>query len=153
MHAKFCSIAVLSFLAVSNGLFAEAVETQYKTLEDISYRNDGSDYAKERCKLDVYYPVNKTDFATVVWFHGGGLKAGNKSVPAGLMNQGIAVVAVNYRLHPKVQSPVYVDDAAAAVAWTVKNIETYGGSKQKVFVSGHSAGGYLTSMIGLDKSW
>ena len=86
-------------------------------------------------------------------FHGGGLKAGNRSVPKQLKNQGIAVVAANYRLHPKVKQPTYIQDAAASVAWTLKNIEKYGGSKKKVFVSGHSAGGYLTSMIGLDKRW
>ncbi len=67
--------------------------------------------------------------------------------------QGIAVVAVNYRLHPKVKSPAYIEDAAAAVAWTFRNIEKYGGSSHLIFVSGHSAGGYLTSMIGLDKRW
>ncbi|MCP4511270.1 MAG: prolyl oligopeptidase family serine peptidase, partial [Fuerstiella sp.] len=32
-------------------------------------------------------------------------------------------------------------------------IQNYGGSAKRVFVSGHSAGGYLTSMIGLDKRW
>jgi acetyl esterase/lipase len=93
------------------------------------------------------------NYSTAVWFHGGGLKAGKRSVPKQLKEQGIAVVAVNYRLHPKVKSPVYVEDAAASVAWTIKNIEKYGGSSKRIFVSGHSAGGYLTSMIGLDKRW
>lgn len=125
----------------------------YKTVSDLSYRENATDYAKERCKLDIYYPSGQKNFATVVWFHGGGLKAGNKSIPKELKNKGLAVVAVNYRLHPKVKSPVYVDDAAAAVAWTIQNIQQYGGSSKKVFVSGHSAGGYLTSMVGLDKSW
>ena len=63
------------------------------------------------------------------------------------------MVAVNYRLSPKVKCPAYIEDAAAAVAWTFKNIEKYGGSKELIFVSGHSAGGYLTSMVGLDKSY
>ena len=125
----------------------------YQTVKDVAYREQAVGYAKERCRLDIYYPSNTRDFATVVWFHGGGLKAGSKQVPAELKGQGIAVVAVNYRLHPRVKSPVYIDDAAAAVAWTVKNIAKYGGSPKKVFVSGHSAGGYLTSMVGLDKSW
>ena len=44
---------------------------------------------------------NKKDFSQVVWFHGGGLKAGKRSVPKALQGKGIAVVAVNYRLHPK----------------------------------------------------
>lgn len=108
---------------------------------------------RERCRLDVYYPTDRKDFSTVVWFHGGGLKAGNRSIPRALKQQGIAVVAVNYRLHPRVSAPAYIQDAAAAVAWTFQNIEKYHGSPNRIFVSGHSAGGYLTSMIGLDKRW
>ena len=65
----------------------------------------------------------------------------------------MAVVAVNYRLYPKVKSPTFVDDAAAAVAWVFQNITFYGGDPNLIFVSGHSAGGYLTSMLGLDKSY
>ena len=103
--------------------------------------------------LDIYYPQNVKGYATVVWFHGGGLTAGNKFIPDQLKEQGIAIVAVNYRLYPKVKSPVYIDDAAAAVAWVFSNIEEYGGDPRLIFVSGHSAGGYLTNMIGLDKSW
>ena len=45
------------------------------------------------------------------------------------------------------------DDAAAAVAWTYKNIAKYNGSRRKIFVAGHSAGGYLLDIIGLDKRW
>ena len=44
-------------------------------------------------------------------------------------------------------------DAAAAAAWVVKNIASYGGDPRLIFIAGHSAGGYLTSMIGLDKRW
>ena len=133
----------------------EKTETRYAWNKDVPYRSGGdlTDYMRERCKLDVYYPENRTGFPVVVWFHGGGLKNGNKSVPEGLKEKGIAVVAVNYRLHPKVKSPAYIEDAAAAVAWTIANIEQYGGSAKRVFVSGHSAGGYLTSMVGLDRRW
>ena len=129
--------------------------TAYATKTNILYRTDAdiSDYVRERCRLDVYYPTHVKEFPTVVWFHGGGLTSGNRSVPQELKDKGIAVVAVNYRLSPKVKSPAYVEDAAAAVAWTFKNIEAFGGSAYRIFVSGHSAGGYLTSMIGLDKRW
>ncbi|OYP34899.1 alpha/beta hydrolase [Rhodopirellula sp. MGV] len=128
----------------------------YKTHSDLPYRTeDGSlsDYARERCRLDVYAPANRPGFSTVVWFHGGGLTGGQKSIPKALQEQGIAVVGVNYRLSPKVKSPAYVQDAAAAVAWVFHNIERFGGDPKRIYVSGHSAGGYLTSMIGLDKSY
>ena len=63
------------------------------------------------------------------------------------------VVGVNYRLYPKVKAPGYIEDAAAAVAWVFKNIGSYGGDPGSIFVSGHSAGGYLASMVGFDKSY
>jgi acetyl esterase/lipase len=107
----------------------------------------------QRCRLDVYFPATKRPFQTVVWFHGGGLTGGERTIPIPLRNQGIAVVAVNYRLGPEVQSPAYIEDAAAAVAWTFKHIAEFGGDPAQIFVSGHSAGAYLASMIGLDKQW
>ncbi len=129
--------------------------SQYKTDANVLYRtgNNLTDYIKERCRLDVYFPVDKQDYATVIWFHGGGLTKGNRVIPRGLKNKGIAVVAVGYRLSPKIKAPAYIEDAAAAVAWTLKNIERYAGSQKRVFVCGHSAGGYLASMVGLDKRW
>lgn len=127
----------------------------YQLIENMRYRSENSDdaYAVERCVLDVYYPENKKDYPTVVWFHGGGITGGEKFIPQELKEKGIAVVAVNYRLSPKVKAPAYIDDAAAAIAWTFKHIGEYGGDPSKIFISGHSAGGYLVAMVGLDTSW
>jgi acetyl esterase/lipase len=127
----------------------------YKTENNISYRSGGNheEYMKERCKLDIYFPENVDSFTTVVWFHGGGLTSGEKHIPERLKNKKVAIVTVNYRLSPKVKSPAFIDDAAAAVAWTFKNIGKYGGDPKKIVVSGHSAGGYLACMIGLDKHY
>jgi acetyl esterase/lipase len=130
-------------------------QTQYGEERDILYRDNAAAdaYIDQRCRLDIYYPKSTSGYATVVWFHGGGLEQGNKEIPAALKEKDIAVVAVNYRFSPVVKAPAYIDDAAAAVAWVFTNIGRYGGAKDRIFVSGHSAGGYLTSMIGLDKSW
>lgn len=134
---------------------ATDAEVTYATVENLAYRSGEalSDYQKSQCRLDVYHPQGQPGFATVVWFHGGGLKSGKRKVPEGLLEQGVAVVAVSYRLHPRVQARVCIEDAAAAVAWTMDHIADYGGDPSRVFVSGHSAGGYLTSMVGLDKRW
>ena len=145
-----------------NGIFVPAVASGgdsvvYVTEHDIQYRDGGreelTEYMKAQCRLDVYHPENVKGYATVVWFHGGGLTAGKRYLPEQLKGQGIAVVPVSYRLYPKVKCPAYIDDAVAAVAWVFKHIEEYGGDANKIFVSGHSAGGYLTSMVGLDKRW
>jgi len=136
---------------------AQNAGLSYVTKNNIQYRaeveNQEDVYINDRCRLDIYYPENTKDFTTVVWFHGGAITGGEKYIPEIWKNKGITVVAVNYRLSPKVKCPVYIEDAAAAVAWVFNNIEKYGGDSKKIVVSGHSAGGYLASMIGLDKKW
>lgn len=127
-------------------------EPGYRLHRDILYRGDEKidEYAKLRCRLDVYSPADGKNLPVVIWFHGGGISKGNRSVPLPLRNQGVIVVTANYRLSPNVEVPAYLEDAAAAVAWTVRHIERYGGSSERIFISGHSAGGYLASMVGLD---
>jgi len=125
-------------------------------LKGIPYRS-GSDltpYMHEKCRLDVYLPQNRKEgFGTVIYLHAGGLKAGNRNVPRQIRGKDYAVVSASYRLHPKVRSPAYIEDAAAAVAWVFENIESYGGDPDRIVLVGFSAGGYLASLITLDKSW
>ena len=134
---------------------SSTLQLTYQTESGLSYRPDSEPdvYARERCKLDVYHPVGASAVPTVIWFHGGGLTGGNRSIPSALKGQGIAVVAVDYRLSPKAKAPAYIEDAAAAVAWTFKNIARYGGDTNRIFLSGHSAGGYLASLVTLDRRW
>ncbi len=135
--------------------FAEAKGVSYYSSEILK---DADDYRKSQCRVDILYP-KKPGFATIVWFHGGGLTGGGKYVPSAFkrlksFQEGrLAIVAVGYRLSPKVPFPVFIEDAAAATAWTLRNIGEYGGDPNAVFVSGGSAGGYLTAMIGAYPKW
>ena len=67
-------------------------------------------------------PRMPQDAPVVVWFHGGGIEGGEKHIDSQLKNSGLVVVAANYRLLPKAPIDDILDDAAAAVAWTYKNI-------------------------------
>lgn len=125
-------------------------------INDILYRSgeDLTPYMEEMCRLDLYLPPDrKAGFGTVIFIHSGGMYTGNKYIPERLRNQDYAVVAINYRLHPKVKAPAYIEDAAAAVAWVFQNIKKYGGDPDRIVITGVSAGGYLASLITLDKSW
>lgn len=148
---------LLIFILFSFGLNSYAQQAQYLTKSNIPYYsesvNQADAYIKERCVLDVYYPMNSKNFATIVWFHGGGLTSGKKEIPKALTEQGFCVVAPNYRLSPRVHSPGFIEDAAAAVAWVFNHIDQFGGDSTLIFLSGHSAGGYLDLMVGLDKKW
>ena len=148
--------AVLVMIAVfSAAAQPHPQDKGYNFVQNVSYisADEQDAYRKERCTLDIYYPETDKGFATLVWFHGGGLNSGNKELLEGFRRQGFAVVSVNYRLSPKAECPAYIDDAAMAVAWTFENIEKYGGCKEQIYVSGHSAGGYLTLMVGLAKEY
>lgn len=148
---------LFTLLLAAGALFALAQQDAYTNVQDISYYAESEtvadNYMRKRCVLDLYYPEDIKGFPTVIWFHGGGLTGGEKIIPEALKNQGMAVVAVNYRLYPKIKAPVYIEDAAAAVAWVFNHIEEFGGDPDLLFISGHSAGGYLTSMVGLDQRW
>jgi acetyl esterase/lipase len=148
--------ALLLSLAVSS---ASALET--KAVKDIAYKDDVvslTPYEQERCKLDLTVPADAKGFPTFVWFYGGGLKNGSKDLRSeycgeireSLAQAGVAVVTPDYRLSPKAKYPAYVDDAAAAFAWTVKHIAEHGGDPRKVFIGGHSAGGYLALLVAFD---
>lgn len=146
MFKRVCLVCMISL-----GAFAAT-----KEIKNLPYHSEaelaaGDDYLRSQCQLDLKYPEDKKGYPVVVWFHGGGLEGGHRHYPK--LPADIAVIAVGYRLHPKVDVPVFIEDAAAAVAWTVKNIAKYGGDPDKVFVSGHSAGGYLTAMVGMDPKW
>ena len=145
-------VTLLLFCSLLNFLFAQSAN--YGLKENISYVPSNADpYCKERCQVDVYYPKDKKDFATIVWFHGGGLTEGRKEIPAYLKEKGVAVVGVGYRLSPNVKVEDIIKDAAKAVHWTFDHIAEFGGSNKKIVLSGHSAGGYLNLMLALNSRY
>ncbi len=114
-----------------------------RKVDGISYHADEQkvDDPEKRCFIDMRLPENVKDFPTLVWFHGGGLTGGTRDFPA-FEGKGVALVSAGYRLAPPADCPDFLTDAAAAVAWTLKHISEYGGDPKKVFIGGHSAGGY-----------
>ena len=150
-------LRLLFFILLIAAAAPAFAQQQYTTIDNISYYPDSEsakdEYIKSQCVLNFYYPKGLKNYPTVVWFHGGGLTGGGKEIPKALMDKGFAVVGVGYRLSPKAKAPAYINDAAAAVAWTFKHIAEYGGNPGLIFVSGHSAGGYLGMMLTFDKKY
>lgn len=120
-----------------------------KTITNICYCEEHEQY------LDLHLPDCES-FPVFVYFHGGGLKAGDKGANTllytYLAEHGVAVVTANYRLYPDAHYPDFLLDSAKAVAWTLKNIGTYG-KATGIYVGGSSAGGYLSQMLCFDESW
>ena len=117
---------------------------------DLSYLPDGS----EKHKLDVFLPETK-NFSTIIWFHGGGLTGGSRKDPdyPGIFTaMGFGFVSAEYRLYPEAKFPDFAEDAAAAVAYTLDHAAAWGGNG-RVFVSGESAGAYLTMLLCLNPAY
>jgi acetyl esterase/lipase len=126
---------------------------------DVPYYGDAApdSYAAERCRLDLFRPEGVEGYPTVVFFHGGGLRNGSRRsgdlLAERFLPEGVGVVTVDYRLSPRAGCPAYLEDAAAAIAWTIDHVGESGGDPSRVFLSGHSAGGYLAAMVGLDPQY
>lgn len=143
---------IVVFIILSCLCTWQAIAADYRYERNIAYRQANDAYADSMCRLDIAYPANAKEAPVVVWFHGGGLTGGKREIPEALLKEGLIVVGVEYRLSPKATIPEIIDDATQAVSWTFDHIAQYGGSTQKIYLSGHSAGGYLIDLVGLNKS-
>ncbi|HLJ46217.1 MAG TPA: alpha/beta fold hydrolase [Bryobacteraceae bacterium] len=108
--------------------------------------------------LDIYTPQGKKNFPVLIFIHGGSWRSGDRSNYPALANrfakEGIGVVVPSYRLMPANPHPAQVDDATAAVSWTIAHVAEYGGDPKKIYLAGHSAGGHLAAYAGLNpKFW
>ena len=113
-----------------------------------------------RQKLDVYTPVIAAPTAgwpVVVFFYGGfwtsGERADYKFVGEALAARGVLTLVADYRLYPEVSYPDFLVDSAKALAYGLEHAAALGGDPKRVFVMGHSAGGYNAAMLAIDGRW
>lgn len=101
--------------------------------------------------LDLFLPTAGVEKAPILIFiHGGYWKSLTarvfSMVATGPVAAGFCVVNVTCDLCPQVEIGEVVRQVRAAVAWTARNAESFGGDPNRIIVCGHSAGGHLTAM-------
>ena len=136
------------------GATAATAETfTVRVVRDVSYLQ-GSGYADNKDKLDLYLPEGRLRAPVIVSYYGNQLMGGDKDEDAFVgqrfASAGFLTVVVNYRLSPGVTHPAHVQDAAASFAWVKRHIAEYGGDPDRVFLVGYSAGGYLAALLSTD---
>ncbi len=108
--------------------------------------------------LDVYRPQPlRADAPVIVFFYGGSWQDGSRDsylfVGEALAAQGFVVIIPDYRVYPQVKFPVFVEDGARAVRWSLDHAADYGGDARHVFLAGHSAGAHIAMLLGLDRHY
>ena len=141
--AAFAALTACSPLPVINALVPSGT---YKVQRDIAY-GEGP-----RNLLDIYMPAAKPEKAPViVFFYGGNWNSGSRAdylfAGEAFASQGFVTVIADYRLYPEVKFPDFLYDSAQAFAWARKNIASYGGDPQRMYLAGHSAGAYNAAML------
>ena len=140
-------IDIMDSLAKRGTIYANSI-TSHK---DIAFGEDPDEV------LDVYPATNGDPNAPVmIYFHGGFWYSRHKDdfrfIASGFNDAGATVVVVNYGLIPKIDMAELVRQCQASVAWVYKNIADHGGDPNKLFITGHSAGGHITGMM-LTTDW
>lgn len=107
--------------------------------------------------LDLYRPAGRPGAPVLVYFHGGVWQKGDKdqyqNIGEAFARRGVLTAVANYRLTPAVRHPDHVRDAARAVAWVVRHAAEHGGRPDSVYLSGHSAGGHLITLMLFDPQY
>jgi acetyl esterase/lipase len=121
----------------------------YQVHRAIAYGDD------PRQKFDIYVPDGLSAPAPViVFFYGGSWQSGRrqdyKAFGQAMVSKGIITVIADYRLYPQVTYPAFVQDGAAAFDLVRRTIASYGGDPKRIFLAGHSAGGYIAVMLASD---
>ncbi len=123
------------------------------TQQDMSY---GSDPLQA---LDLWVPAGAKAAPLVLFVHGGGWKRGSKdtamsrALPGHLTAQGYALASINYRLVPAATVEQQAADVAAALAHLLKRAEALGIDRNRVVLTGHSAGAHLVALVGTDERY
>jgi hypothetical protein len=145
--------SILIFLFFSTG--CASLTHKIDSSPDLVYVpiNDKS-FDTVRHRLDVFAPRKTKEPAKVLMFiHGGNWERGEKDIykPLGkrIARKGVVTVIINYRLSPQAEYDDMMMDVAQSVKWVKDSISGFGGDPDQIFVSGHSAGGHLASMISI----
>lgn len=135
---------------------SQQLDAGVEAVADLEYPAGAPEDA-EKHRLDIYRPRGAERRPVLFFLHGGAWVRGDRKQYPFFGNffakAGYVVVIPSYRLAPKHPHPAQIEDAAAAFAWTARNIAAHGGDPARIVVAGHSAGGHLAALLATNLRW
>lgn len=134
----------------TNKKLAPLVPDHIAGIEDISYADAG-----HGTTLDVWFPESVAEttetLPTIVWIHGGGWVAGDKSQIANylktLASHGFTVIGINYSLAPDQKYPKPVHQTNQALAYIKANAARLHADTSRIVLAGDSAGAHIAAQV------
>lgn len=124
---------------------SDAAKAAYENKLDVRYGDGEADL------LDIYFGEGTGPRPIHVFFHGGYWKSNTKNdfgfAAKPFVPHGITTVVAEYPLIPTVRMEGLIDRCRASLEWVWRNAESFGGDRDRITVSGHSAGGHITAMM------
>ena len=157
ISCRLISFWVTAILCISSSFTFGAEIVPVNVKKNVLYKTT----PQRDLHLDIYYPETelKGEYPVVIYTHGGGWGAGNKSgawkakkgeVNQGLTKKGFCVVGVQYRLWKKQGTTSMRDcviDAKDAIRFLAKNRKALHVNTDQVFTFGDSSGGQIAQML------
>jgi acetyl esterase/lipase len=141
-------VALLMLVALSATAMAQDTPRPFTRQEDVVYgRKHGM-----ALTLDVFTPTESPSGAAVIWIVSGGYFSSHEAINPGpireFLNRGYTVFAVVHGSQPKFTIPEAIEDVRRSVRFIRHNAERYNIDPNRIGVTGGSAGGHLSLMMG-----
>lgn len=108
--------------------------------------------------LNIFSPKKNNKPADVLIFvHGGNWNSGKKSqynfIARNWARKGVVTVLIDYPLSPLADYKTMAEATVQSVKWVKENAVRYNGNPDRIFISGHSAGGHLAALVSTDEQY
>ncbi|WP_031428365.1 alpha/beta hydrolase [Flavimarina sp. Hel_I_48] len=126
--------------------------------KNINYLDQDYTQQESLPTLNIFRPKNTGNNNDVLIFvHGGNWDSGNKGLYSQLgrnfARKGMLTVIPGYTLSPGADVKTMTEQITEAVTWTHEHIKDFGGNPNRIFITGHSAGGHLAALATMNPAY
>ena len=151
-------VSLSFYVLVYGGLSNSCAFRSIKRTKGIEYVKSDPSNPISGQKLNVFSPgKSEAKNDVLIFIHGGNWRSGRRYMynflGSRMARKGIVTVIISYPLSPKATYKEMAFSSALAAKWVKEHISSFGGNPEKIFISGHSAGGHLAALISVDNQF
>ncbi|VAV92715.1 hypothetical protein MNBD_ALPHA02-2067 [hydrothermal vent metagenome] len=150
LEREYSPSSCIDDIAVPLSKYRNLSRVAREKLKDQCHRN--IKYGPEkRAHMDIFIPKGDGSFPVHIFIHGGYWQELSKEessfAASNFLDHDIIFIALDYTLAPKARLTHITDQVRRALRWILGHIDTYGGDKNNITLSGNSAGAHLVAEI------